>query len=72
MSPSRSKLAVEVDGKPLEEEEAREVWRRFSEFCENGGTPAKFAEQEEVASVLPTVKTGVPTLVVTSKPNTGI
>jgi hypothetical protein len=67
MRPPRSKLAVEVDGKPLDEEGAREVWHRFSEFCENGGTPAKFAEQEEVSSVLPTVKAGVPTLIVTSK-----
>jgi hypothetical protein len=67
VSAPRSKLAVEVDGKPLDEEAARDVWRRFSEFCDSGGTPAKFAEQEEVASVLPAVKAGVPTLLVKSR-----
>jgi hypothetical protein len=69
MPAPRSRLSVEIDGVALPDDAAREVWRRFSEFCDNGGLPAGFAELEEVASVTPTVKQGVPTLLVESHPS---
>jgi hypothetical protein len=69
MPAPRSRLSVEIDGVALPDDAAREVWRRFSEFCDNGGLPAGFAKLEEVASVTPTVKQGVPTLLVESHPS---
>lgn len=61
-------LAVEVDGNPLPEDAARDVWHRFSEFCEDGGSPETFAKEEGVLSVKVSVKNGKPTLIVTSSP----
>jgi hypothetical protein len=66
MKPRASKLAVEIDGAELDDEAAREIWLRFSEFCETG-TPEAFAASEEVQSVTPTVKKGVPTLLVVTR-----
>lgn len=47
-------LRVVVDGKPLPDEEARALWKRFSDHMEtNKGDLAGFAKAEGYASIHP-------------------
>lgn len=60
---ARPNLAVLVDGAPLDEDEARAVWERFSAWMEeHRGDLAGFAAQEGFASVRPDVDGGRPVL----------
>jgi|JI10StandDraft_1071094.scaffolds.fasta_scaffold13393_2 hypothetical protein len=62
-----SRLAVEVDGVKLGDDEAREVWARFSAFMDDQGDMQAFAKSEGVARVTTAIRSGVPTLIVTSR-----
>jgi hypothetical protein len=62
-----SRLAVEVDGVKLGDDEAREVWARFSLFMDDQGDMQAFAKAEGVARVTTAIRAGVPTLIVTSR-----
>jgi len=56
-------MLVYVDGAALPEEEARAMWRRFSDFMEeHKGDLAGFAAAEGFASVHPAVENGKPVL----------
>lgn len=56
MSPGPRRLAVLVDGAPMEEKEALAFWERFSAWMdEHRGDLAGFAAQEGYASVHPGV-----------------
>jgi hypothetical protein len=60
-------LAVLVDGKPMDEAEARTFWGRFSAHMEeNKGDLAGFAKKEGFASVHPSMQGGRPVLVVST------
>jgi hypothetical protein len=57
-------LRVLVEGVPLSDEEARAVWRRFSEWMDaNAGDLAGFARAEGFASLHPEMHGGSPVLV---------
>jgi hypothetical protein len=59
-----SALRVVVDGKPLPDDEARTLWRRFSAWMsEHVGDLGGFARAEGFASVRPEMHGGVPVLV---------
>jgi hypothetical protein len=60
----KPRLAVVVDGVPMEEEAARETWRRFSDHMEaNKGDLAGFAKLLGYASAQPTSSGGQAVLV---------
>ncbi|WP_438007725.1 hypothetical protein WME89_02700 [Sorangium sp. So ce321] len=61
----RSNLAASVDGAPLSEEEARDLWTRFSRHMdEHRGDMAGFARENGYVSVTPTFEHGRALLVV--------
>src|SRR5579883_1503294 len=58
------RLRVVVDGSELAEQEARELWQRFSAWMDrHHGDLAGFARAESLASVFPEVHDGEPVLV---------
>jgi hypothetical protein len=64
-APARPTLAVLVDGVPLPEDAARELWTRFSRHMdENEGDAAGFARLNAFASVSPEYRKGQAVLVV--------
>jgi hypothetical protein len=68
MAASKARLAVEIDGKRLPDDEARVVWQRFSEFMDaQNGDFAAFAIDEGVKSVTTRTTNGQAVLIVTSK-----
>jgi hypothetical protein len=68
MASTKARLAVEIDGARLGDDEAKEVWQRFSEFMDStNGDAIAFALQEGVAAVVPKTANGQAILVVTSK-----
>ncbi|WP_129344719.1 hypothetical protein [Sorangium cellulosum] len=61
----RSNLAATVDGAPLSDEEARDLWTRFSRHMdEHRGDAAGFARESGYVSVTPTFDRGRALLVV--------
>ncbi|WP_437715241.1 hypothetical protein WMF45_01730 [Sorangium sp. So ce448] len=61
----RSNLAASIDGAPLADEEARDLWTRFSRYMdEHRGDMAGFARENGYASVTPTFERGQALLVV--------
>lgn len=61
----RSNLAASIDGAPLPEEEARDLWTRFSRYMdEHRGDTAGFARESGYVSVTPTFERGQALLVV--------
>jgi hypothetical protein len=57
-------LRAIVDGAPLPDDQARAMWRRFSEWMnERAGDLAGFAKAEGLASIRPELHDGVPVLV---------
>jgi hypothetical protein len=59
----RQGLVVLVDGKPMDAEEARAFWQRFSDWMEeHRGDLSGFARKEGYASVHPGVEKGAPVL----------
>ncbi|MGK4007780.1 hypothetical protein WMF31_34510 [Sorangium sp. So ce1036] len=61
----RSNLAATVDGAPLSDEEARDLWTRFSRHMdEHRGDAAGFARENGYVSVTPTFARGRALLVV--------
>ncbi|XXT20477.1 hypothetical protein WME94_02755 [Sorangium sp. So ce429] len=61
----RSNLAASIDGAPLSEEEARDLWTRFSRHMdEHRGDMAGFARENGYVSVTPTFEHGRALLVV--------
>lgn len=64
-SPSRARLAVIIDGKPLAEHDARTLWQAFSlHMDEHEGDTAGFAAQKGWSSVKPEYRAGQAVLVV--------
>jgi hypothetical protein len=62
--PPGPSLAVLVDGAPLPDEQARALWKRFSDWMEkHAGDLAGFAKAEGFASVHPELHAGGPVLV---------
>jgi hypothetical protein len=67
MASTKARLAVEIDGKRLSDDEARAVWQRFSEFMDaSNGDFAAFAKDEGVALVATRTVNGQAILMVTS------
>ena len=65
---TRPRLVVLIDGAPLPEEEARALWKRFSEHMDaNQGDLAGFARQNDFESVSPEYRAGQAVLVVRTK-----
>lgn len=65
MSESASRLAALVDAAPLPEEEAKALWREFSEHMEaNRGDMAGFAAKKGWRSIAPEYRGGKAVLVV--------
>ncbi len=65
MSDSASRLAAWIDGAPLAEEEARALWKEFSEHMdEHRGDMAGFAAKKGWFSVLPEHRAGKAVLMV--------
>jgi hypothetical protein len=63
VSPPR--LAVQIDGTALPEEEARALWAKFSDHMDaHAGDLAGFARAEGFASVHPEARSGVAFLIV--------
>ncbi|WP_437992197.1 hypothetical protein [Sorangium sp. So ce145] len=61
----RSNLAASIDGAPLPDEEARDLWTRFSRYMdEHRGDTAGFARENGYVSVTPTFERGRALLVV--------
>ncbi|KYF66923.1 hypothetical protein [Sorangium cellulosum] len=61
----RSNLAASLDGAPLSDEEARDLWTRFSRHMdEHRGDVAGFARENGYVSVTPTFEHGRALLVV--------
>ncbi|WP_437327178.1 hypothetical protein [Sorangium sp. So ce381] len=61
----RSNLAASIDGAPLADEEARDLWTRFSRYMdEHRGDMAGFARENGYVSVTPTFERGRALLVV--------
>ncbi|WP_437958508.1 hypothetical protein WME76_01845 [Sorangium sp. So ce119] len=61
----RSNLAASIDGAPLSDEEARDLWTRFSRYMdEHRGDMAGFARESGYVSVTPTFERGRALLVV--------
>ncbi|WP_437689895.1 hypothetical protein [Sorangium sp. So ce176] len=61
----RSNLAASLDGAPLSDEEARDLWTRFSRYMdEHRGDVAGFARENGYVSVTPTFERGRALLVV--------
>ncbi|WP_437814186.1 hypothetical protein [Sorangium sp. So ce1078] len=61
----RSNLAASIDGAPLPDEEARDLWTRFSRYMdEHRGDMAGFARENGYVSVTPTFERGRALLVV--------
>jgi hypothetical protein len=59
------RLAVQVDGTPMPDEEARAFWTRFSDHMDaHAGDLVGFARREGYASVHPEARNGVALLVV--------
>jgi hypothetical protein len=59
-----SALRVVVEGEPLPDDDARGLWRRFSDWMEgHPGDLAGFAREEGFASVHPEMHDGAPALV---------
>lgn len=66
--PERPRLAVLVDGKPMPEEQARELWTRFSQHMdEHHGDTAGFAAREGWVNVRPEYVKGQAVLLVQTK-----
>jgi hypothetical protein len=64
----RARLAVSVDGKPLPDEAARELWVAFSAHMdEHEGDAAGFAKSRGWASAAPTYLRGQAVLVVKTR-----
>jgi len=54
-----SRLAAEIDGAPLPEEEARALWKAFSEHMDaNKGDMAGFAKQKGFFTIKPEYREG--------------
>ena len=67
--PDRPTLAVLIDGMPLPDEEARDLWMKFSTHMdENQGDLTGFARQQGFASVAPEYRKGQAVLVVRRNP----
>lgn len=67
-NPSKAKLVVVVDGRPLGEEEARALWSEFSfHMDEHEGDLDGFAKKKGWAKVKPEARGGKAVLVVTTK-----
>jgi hypothetical protein len=65
MSDNASRLAAWIDGTPLAEEEARALWKEFSEHMdEHRGDMAGFATKKGWFSVLPEHRAGKAVLMV--------
>ncbi len=61
----RSNLAASIDGAPLADDEARDLWTRFSRYMdEHRGDMAGFARESGYVSVTPTFEHGRAPLVV--------
>ncbi|XXX77749.1 hypothetical protein WMF30_03105 [Sorangium sp. So ce134] len=61
----RSNLAASIDGAPLPDEEARDLWTRFSRYMdEHRGDMAGFARENGYVSVTPTFDRGRALLVI--------
>jgi hypothetical protein len=61
----KSRLVVLVDGKALPDDEARALWKQFSEHMEaTRGDTGAFAQSHGFASVLPEYRKGQAVLVV--------
>ena len=68
-SPDRPTLAVLIDGMALSDDEARELWTKFSTHMDaNEGDLAGFARQHGFASVAPEYRKGQAVLVVRRNP----
>jgi hypothetical protein len=66
--PSQSRLVVLVDGRPLPEPEARDIWVRFSEHMgKHEGDAAGFAAREGYASAKAESRGGKAFLILKSK-----
>ncbi|NUP13266.1 MAG: hypothetical protein HOW73_45075 [Polyangiaceae bacterium] len=64
---TQSRLVVLMDGKPLPDEEAREIWNDFSlHMDEHQGDFAGFAKKRGWTSVKPEPRAGKAVLVVTT------
>jgi hypothetical protein len=65
-APPKPRLAVRIDGKELPEDEAREIWIRFSlHMDEHEGDLAGFAAANGWSSLSPEYQRGQAVLVVT-------
>jgi hypothetical protein len=65
MSDQQSRLAAEIDGAPLPEDKAREIWTKFSEHMdEHRGDMAGFAKLHGYARVSPEARSGQAVLVI--------
>lgn len=66
-APPKARLAVVIDGKPLDDEEARTLWQAFSAHMdEHEGDLDGFAKKRGWSSVKPEHKAGQAVLVVTT------
>ena len=65
MSDQKPRLAAELDGAPLPEDKAREIWTKFSEHMdEHRGDMAGFAKLHGYARVSPEARRGQAVLVI--------
>jgi hypothetical protein len=65
MSDQQSRLAAEIDGAPLPEDKAREIWTKFSEHMdEHRGDMTGFAKLHGYARVSPEARRGQAVLVI--------
>ncbi|UQA59588.1 hypothetical protein [Polyangium aurulentum] len=63
-APKPGNLAALVDGKPLPEEEARDLWKRFSEHMgDNKGDMEGFAKKNGYTAISPEFRGGRAVLV---------
>lgn len=64
----RARLAATVDGAPLGDDEARELWTEFSKYMdEHQGDLAGFAALKGYASVAPEYRSGRAVLILKKK-----
>ena len=65
MSDQKPRLAAEIDGVPLPEDKAREIWTKFSEHMdEHRGDMTGFAKLHGYARVSPEARRGQAVLVI--------
>jgi hypothetical protein len=66
-APTKARLAALIDGKPLDDEEARTLWQAFSAHMdEHEGDLDGFAKKKGWKSVQPQYRAGQAVLVVTT------